>query len=63
MEVKTELRYYFTHFTSNNLKYTAMNHVCYYHEVNRGVLLHFGSSKLPNMSNVVISPNRLTAYF
>ena len=38
MEVKTEIRYNFTHFTSNNLKYTAMNHVCYSHEVNSSTL-------------------------
>ena len=34
MEAKTEIRYYFTYFISNNLKYTAMNPVCYSHEVN-----------------------------
>jgi hypothetical protein len=38
MEAKTEIRYYFTYFTSNNLKYTAMNPVCYSHEVDGGFL-------------------------
>ena len=37
MEAKTEIRYYFTYFISNNLKYTATNPVCFSHEVNGGV--------------------------